>query len=224
MALEFDYVSQTSGDSIHIEIPLAMAAKPERNLLINEPQGVLAIGLITCSYGLNTMNYGVHNDAFILSRNIEKPDVWFDVLYDYIKDAPPKDSTELLSVVFSALSGYRHSELVMPCLFTKKMNRYLLRVRNALHLKIMVAVPFAPVKEAKTITVRIDPLSLHLMRPLNYHIMMDVELWQAVIFIMKVGLIVKSMVQYKGTSKIKLRNLIVTLIHISQIALARAGR
>jgi hypothetical protein len=219
----FKYVTR-GDDTIQVEVPLVFTSRSERNMLIKEPQNVFATGLLACAYGLNTLKYGHHNEAFLLGKLVKDPHELVTILHKYIMDKEILNDAQLLDIVFSAMCGYANNDELMRHLFNTKMMRHLTGVRNALFLKVLVAIPRKAYNPDNNVTVYIDDLSMHILRPLNYHINSSMELWQAVVYVTKAGLLVKTMLNRSKLSHIKLRLLLVSLLHISQLTLSRIGK
>jgi len=219
----FMLVKRELNELITVSVPAKVARKNELDILIQNPQGTLATGIIVASYGTSALRFGVTNDLYLRCKYVKDPNTWLDILYKHIMRSKYKPRTYVLNSVYAALVAFNDNNALMETFIHPRMIESMEKVRQELFLKTLSTIPTSTTYKGGLIDIFIDDVSWHLLRSINFNIEADIELWQAVTYVIKVGLIASRLIKGSTWSKHHLKRLIVLFLHISQVTLSRIG-
>jgi len=231
MNTDFMHVNKLDNDSNYdyeVLIPIVTKYAIEKRYLKEHVQRVFSTGLLVNTFGFNSVNYKViHTDAHMLGQVSTSARSFMANLLNFLVAQEIKERNEYLSAILAALSGAEYAEL-SNFIFRTGRKQTLTRIKEmdqSIYNPVYKMLPMYK-SDVPTVSLFVNKFSMQLLRPMNYNVRSDVEIWQAIIHTLRCGLyLVRIMHNVRNQmTRSTLEHIVLAILHISQQNLCLIGK
>lgn len=223
MINDFMHVNKLKNDTEYdyeVLVPVITKYTIEERYLKEHVQRVFSTGLLVNTFGFNSVKYSViNNDAYMLGKVSASPRSLMSNLLNFLVSQDIKERDEYLSAILAALSGADYAAL-SDFIFRTGRKQTITRIKEmdkSIYNPVYKMLPMYD-SSVPTVSVFVNKFSMQLLRPMNYNVQSEVEIWQAVIHTIRCGLyLVRIMhnAQHQMT-RATLEHIVLAILHISQ--------
>lgn len=223
----FMYVKRLEGKHIEVHVPVVVKYDIEQRFLVEQTQRVFTTGLLVNSFAINTMKYSpINNECYVIGQISTTPALAVSNLLNYLTGNDITSRDEILASVLAMLSGSK-LDLISEYVFktNKKHSRnHILDMDASIYSKVYRMLPEAE-SNIETVIVNADFFHLQILKPINYNIHNDIEIWQSVNHCVRCGLYITRLLHNaQRMNKSLLVHTILSILHISQQTIGLVGK
>lgn len=217
--MKYMNVKQLENRGYEVSIPVITRYDIENRFLVEQAQRMFTTGILVTGFSLNTTKYGIINDeCYVIGQVTKDVRVAVNSLSNYLISENITKREDILAAIMAMISACNLQELsdYVYKSSRKTTQKRIIEMDNSIFDKMYRMLPTSNTG-IETVKVIVDEFHLQAMRPINYNLKNDIEIWQSVNYTVRCGLyIARAFHNVEKADKALLLHIILAILHISQ--------